>query len=375
MSLGKYIAAAVLIITGCDSSKQEVDSAPLMSVSVVRSEERDFSKEIHLNGSVLAKELVNISTELTSKEILSVKVSPGDRVQKGQVLADLDMVKVQSQFAQNEAKLRQAELTLKANYSAMEEAKMALNRYRILSAKKAVSMQDLENKRTSFDTAWATYESTKAEIQSLKALLATSDHDRSKAQIKAPFSGIIVDKNAEEGDLTSDKPLFTMIKGEITEIDATASEDEIKYLREGMKVRIVNSNGRESEGMIRLIYPSLDGNTRLGRVKIRFCDDENAYSQFILGSYVDIYIRVTTIKQVRSLPLSAVSFERIGKATVKTVDDRGVVKKLTVRTGYSSDEYVEITSVLPESVLVIKKADALVREGDKVKPVFKTAGS
>lgn len=370
MYLSKFLAVAVLIITGCDSVNQEADDYHLMRVSVVRGELKDFSKEIHLNGSVQAKELINISTELTSKEILSVKVKPGDRVFKGQVLADLDMVKVQSDFAQNKSKIRQAELTLKANYSAMEEARMALKRYELLSDKKAVSTQELENKRTVYESAKATYESTKAEIQSLHAALASSNHDRDKAQIKAPFSGIIVDKKAEEGDLTTDKPLFTMIKGDITEIEALASEKEIQYLKEGMKVRIVNTNGREQEGMIRLIYPSLDGNNRLGKIKIRFSDNVTAHDQLLLGSYVDAYINVNIIKQVKSLPLSAVSFDCKGKANIKTVDENGVVKKIAVRTGYISDEYVEITSFLPESMLVIRKADALVREGDKVKPVL-----
>jgi multidrug efflux pump subunit AcrA (membrane-fusion protein) len=71
-----------------------------------------------------------------------------------------------------------------------------------------------------------------------------------------------------------------------------------------------------------------------------------------------------------SLPLSAISFDRIGKASVKAVDAQGIVKKIPVRTGYISDDYVQITSNLPDSLLVISKADALVREGDKVKPVL-----
>jgi len=77
---------------------------------------------------------------------------------------------------------------------------------------------------------------------------------------------------------------------------------------------------------------------------------------------------VISKRDVLSLPLTAVTSED-GSTIVRLVDD-GVVKLTKVKTGVQDGDFIEIESGLKAKDIVVEKAGAYVRDGDRVSPVF-----
>ena len=79
-------------------------------------------------------------------------------------------------------------------------------------------------------------------------------------------------------------------------------------------------------------------------------------------------------RNVLTLPLTAVTTED-GASIVRLVDGNGVVKLTKVKTGVQDGDFIEIESGLKAKDIVVEKAGAYVRDGDRVNPVFPQTAS
>ncbi len=116
------------------------------------------------------------------------------------------------------------------------------------------------------------------------------------------------------------------------------------------------------EGKVRLVSPTVDPVTRLGAVHI-VIDDENGARAGMYGS-AEIVIREAN---ALALPLSAVTTGRTG-STARKVEDN-VVKQVKIETGIQDGGFVQVVSGLHAGDMVVAKAGAFVRDGDKIAPV------
>jgi HlyD family secretion protein len=122
------------------------------------------------------------------------------------------------------------------------------------------------------------------------------------------------------------------------------------------------------EGKVRTIEPVINATTRLGTVKISIDNPDIAR----IGMYASAEVIVSD-RKVLALPLTAVMAED-GSMVVRRVVD-GVVTMTKVTTGVQDGDFVEISEGLKLKDIVVEKAGAYVRDGDKVAPVFQKTAS
>lgn len=144
-------------------------------------------------------------------------VDIGDRVRTGQRLADIDapdldqqVSQAQAALAQAEGQLGQAQATLEQLTATRDLAAITWQRYKVLTAKGAVSRQDGDNQSTASITAEANVaaqqKTVRAAEEYVRASQATLDRLRTLQgyeQITAPFDGIITARNVDVGALIS----------------------------------------------------------------------------------------------------------------------------------------------------------------------------
>jgi HlyD family secretion protein len=99
-------------------------------VEVVRLTQQDLTTQIYGNGTVEAKEVVNISSKITGR-LVEVAVDQGDRVKRGQVLAKLDPAELQAQSRQATATAEKAGASV-----ALEQANLQKAQANLLLAEK-----------------------------------------------------------------------------------------------------------------------------------------------------------------------------------------------------------------------------------------------
>ena len=364
------ILCAIFGLSAC--SQPEADnteaSAPdaAMRVNVVAVGKQTATPILHLTGTVAAREDVAVGTALSGLKILEVNADVGQRVEKGQVLARLDSVNVQAALRQSEMALAKARSNLNARQAEWREAQATFNRYHPLASEGAVTPQELDQQRLRLESAQANVQAARAEIAQLQSQLTDSRHQRAKAEITAPVSGIISQRAAEAGALTGSDALFHIIQDGKMELAANATADELSVLKTGMPAKVRVRGQHESlSGNIRLISPQMDSGTRLGTVRIAL-EKQPALQN---GAYGEAEVQLPTQESAAALPVQAVSFADDGQAFVMLVGADNRVKRQAVSIGRQNAEWVEILSGAHAGARVVKNAAAFVSDGDLIIPV------
>jgi HlyD family secretion protein len=191
------------------------------------------------------------------------------------------------------------------------------------------------------------------------------------ANVNAPVGGVVSASTAVIGAMAAGEALFSIVaRGEYDLIGLAPSED-IAKLRINQPASIdVIGTGRV-DGQIRLIAPTVESNSQLGRVFIAITANNTGRKLFINAS------GRAQIKIGQScgivVPLTAVQYGSAG--TVVQVVRRERIETRRVETGLISGGLIEIREGLNEGDDVVARAGALMREGDPVRPVLVGMGS
>ncbi|MBC7311468.1 MAG: HlyD family efflux transporter periplasmic adaptor subunit, partial [Rhizobium sp.] len=158
--------------------------------------------------------------------------------------------------------------------------------------------------------------------------------------------------------------MFTVIRDGEIELVADISETDILRMRVGQKAEVKVAGGAATlDGSVRLISPVIDPQTRLGAVHIAIDDDQGARA----GMYASAEIIISEARGV-ALPLSAVTTDKRGTTTRLVTDN--VVKQVKIETGIQDGAFIEIKDGLSQGDVVVAKAGAFVRDGDRINPVL-----
>jgi HlyD family secretion protein len=122
------------------------------------------------------------------------------------------------------------------------------------------------------------------------------------------------------------------------------------------------------QGTVRLIEPTIDPVTRLGRARIQVDQAGDLRS----GMFVEAEIMAAE-REVLAVPVTAIGSNLDGSAVMRVKD--GVVERVPVTTGIRDGGMVEVTGGLAAGDLVVLKAGAFVRAGDRINPVVASAGT
>ena len=354
-----WLGISGFVLTAC-SEQEAQEQVSQMKVSVVQAKSDQWIRTLTLSGNVVAKEDVAISTPLQGLQVLEVK---------GQVLAELEHSSVQSQLAQNEAALNRAKANLIAQEATLREAEITLKRYQTLMQSESVSRVEFDQQKVKAQTAKAAVQAAKAEIVQLPAQLNDNRHQRTKAQVVAPASGLITQRAVESGSLTKDEALFHLAKNGELEILSEVNRDEVALLRTGLNADF-QLGTQLLTGTLRLISPEIDAASRLAKIRIQPIEPPIKPVKTAIGTDVAVKLHLAPKAVAVSIPFSAVSFDNQGQAFTKVVNLQNKVEKRAITLGVMHQSAVEILTGLQTGEQVIKQAGAFVDEGDVIEPIL-----
>jgi HlyD family secretion protein len=360
-----------------EADKQQTENLP--AIVVIAAETRTIIDRVIATGSVQAVEEVYVTPLVEGLSIRTLAADVGDRVEAEGTLATLNDDALVLQKSQTEASLAKAEAALEQVKAQHVEARA--------TADEAVSARDRTLKliksgsqsQAAAEQAVAAADAALARVNSAEQAIAVSQADINVAQsqiddidlklartaVKSPVAGIVSARTAKIGAIASGSavPLFTIIRGGEIELKADVSEDGILKLAPGQKATVTLAAGAATlTGTIRLIEPTLDPQSRLGHVYIRFNEPGKARAGMFASAEI-----IVEEKQGVVLPLSAITTAD-GKTVARRVEN-GVVKLVPVETGIQDRQVIEIVSGLAAGDEVVAKAGAYVRDGDRVNPV------
>lgn len=130
-------------------------------------------------------------------------VDIGDHVVKGQLLALIDAPDLDAQVVQARQQLIQAQSQLAQQETQLALTKVTVDRYRVLVAKGVFSRQDGDQREADYQSQVANVTAAERNVEAFRANLNRNIALQSFERITAPFSGIITQRNVDNGDLIS----------------------------------------------------------------------------------------------------------------------------------------------------------------------------
>jgi RND family efflux transporter MFP subunit len=275
----------------------------------------------------------------------------GSRVEKGDVLAELEAPELDQQVSQAQAARDQTASTV-----ALAESTVA--RWDALRKKDVVSQQDLDERRAGLVQARANLAAADANLQRLQQLEAFK-------HVTAPFAGVITKRNIDVGDLidTSGKPLFLLSQTDPLRVYVSVPQSYANLVKTGQSVVVTQAElqNQHFKGQVTRTSASIDASTRTMQVEVAL---PNKDGTLLPGAYVQVALPLSASATL-SVPSNALLFRGEG-TRVAVIDAQGKVKLHAVTLGRNNGTTVEVTGGLQATDrLVLNPPDSLV-DGDVV---------
>lgn len=234
---------------------------------------------LNATGRVVAARRASVSSKGTGR-LEWLGVQEGQRVQEGEVIARLENRDVAAQREQVAASVKAAEANLLQGEAELADADAALKRARELASKEFITA-------AAVDTAEARYNKSRAAIAALKAQIAVAQANLRAANvtfdqtlIRAPFTGIVLTKSANVGDIVTPfssasgttGAVVTMADMSTLEVEADVSENSIAGIKLGQPAEIQLDAFPDLRllGSVSRIVPTVDRSKATLLVKVKF---------------------------------------------------------------------------------------------------------
>ena len=172
-------------------------------------------------GTVKARQRAHLSSEVGGR-VVAVPHDKGDRVQKGDLLLQLNDAAEVSQLEMAQRELVVSKANHKRSCLEASRAKREYARFRDLSQKELVSTDELDKVHSTAQTSAAACQAAKASVERAKTHIKEAQAQLRKMVLRAPFSGILADVKVEIGEWTTPAPPGVPIPAVLDLIDPTS---------------------------------------------------------------------------------------------------------------------------------------------------------
>lgn len=221
-SLVACVLAASVLLGACEPGEQPVVVAPadsILNVEVITLKLRPWQGLVTAYGVVQSAEQVDVSLDFTGV-VKKVLVDEGERIERGQLLLELDTDKQKLRVAQAVQAVQQAQ-------AAMEEARLNLERRQQLAERKTVSREALDNSELGLTRAAAHYREALAARQLAERVLKDS-------HVESPVNGVVELKAVESGEAVMAGTVLLKLQAvDSLEVQVWISESDIAYIHKG----------------------------------------------------------------------------------------------------------------------------------------------
>ena len=331
-------------------SDDELKEVTTFTVKSLQMSDSSATSILDASGYVVARRRATVSSKVTGK-VMKVFIEEGMYVEEGQLLAQLD------------------DSTMKAdlNYSQsqLDEAIRVFNRTKELAKEELASQASLDAARAS--------------VEGLEALNAVRKQVVNDMQILAPFSGVVVYKAAQPGEMISpvsagggftNTGICTIVDMDSLEVEVDVNEAFINRVKPGQPV-ITNLNAYpkwDIPSEVIAIIPTADRNKATVKVRIALLEkDERVLPD--MGSRVSFLRKVEnatkeTPKEGVMIPLGAVSTKE-GESIVQVIEGTSVEVR-QVEVAEETANYARVIKGLNSGMKVVARFDDELEDGQKI---------
>ncbi|HEY3973356.1 MAG TPA: efflux RND transporter periplasmic adaptor subunit [Candidatus Sulfotelmatobacter sp.] len=381
------LAIVLLIAIGVFAATRggtKIDPSKLAKV-----EKGDLAKSVVATGKVTPITKVEVKSK-ASGIVKKLLVDYGDRVKKGQLLAQLDKVEIEAQVEQSKAALEAAQANLNSSKADFERAKVdaegpdvpllkrAYDRATGMAKDGVVSASALDDAEKNYEMALNKQNVSKAQVTVLKAKIAQAtaqvaqdqanltqlEEQLSYTDIISPIDGIVLSRDVEMGDAVSSilvlgsSATLVMTLGDTSEVYVKGKVDESDigkvYLGQRARIKVESFKDKTFEGKVTKISPMGVEKDNVTTFEVRV-SIQNPGGELKAEMTANAEIILEEHKNVLQIPEGSILYDKDKKASVEVPDPKakdGKDKK-AVNIGISNGAKTEVLSGLKEGDQVV----------------------
>ncbi|MFQ5605266.1 MAG: efflux RND transporter periplasmic adaptor subunit [bacterium] len=301
-------------------------------VQVAEAKKGDISTFLMQTTTIEAERQVDVLAKVAG-QVVKLPAEEGDKVKKGDLLAQLDEAELKINFIQ--AKVR------------MDTDKATLERAKNMLAKKLVAEENYESTRLQYESTKASYEAARLQLE--------------YTSVRAPFDGVVTARNVELGQRVNvNQPLFTIADFSPLRAKIYVPEKDMHRIIVGQRAKITIESEADLDfpGVVRMISPVVDPTSGTAKVTI---DIENDRGKLKPGMFASVYITTETHHNALLIPKKALILE--SDLDQVYIYQNGSAHKVTLQVGFTSGDDIEVLSGLQDGDLVVTAGQEGLREG------------
>lgn len=330
------------------------DESPYRLAAVA---ETDIVKEIRVTGHLELTEEVEVPAPIEG-QLVSVQVQPGDNVEEGQLLGQLDRAQAELTFRIARAEMDATRARVLEAQAASERAAESLQRTRRLVAKDLASRAALEQARTTATKASAALQAARAEQSAAAKRASLQERERDRTDIIAPRAGIVLEVPRHTGMVVGPAHRLFRIGAAPDEmlISAPIGEADIGEVRVGQRstFEVPAFPGRVFEASVSHLSP--DPDVRAGAVFYTVTlTTPNTDGALLSGMTAQIRIQSAKVQGVLAVREAALRFTPEGAPEAPPRSrvwrfDGEVLQEVAVEAGLSDGAFTEVRATPPQEL-------------------------
>ncbi|HEU4892406.1 MAG TPA: efflux RND transporter periplasmic adaptor subunit [Vicinamibacterales bacterium] len=336
---------------------------------------------LNASGYVTARRRATVSSKVTGK-VMEIFVEEGKAVKRGQILARLDDSQLRAMQSVEQAQLASAQKAAAENEARLKEAELTLGRRQQLVKEKVISKAELDSAEAEVDSLKARIAMAHQQVEVAQRQLDARQTDLNDMVVRAPFDGVAISKDAQPGEMISPVSagggftrtgICTIVDMSSLEIEVDVSESYINRVTPGQPVEAVLDAYPEWRIPSKVItsVPSADRQKATVRVRI-------AFDQLDPRILPDMGVKVSFLSEAPPLASAAEQARArvlVPKGAVRTVDGTSIVfvvrgdrvERRAVKLGGNDGDLVEVASGLTAGDKVVTEGVATLTDGARVK--------
>ncbi len=374
-----FAIALVIVVAVVYFTFSKMKAAPLVSVAdVTMVSPAQADAVLTASGYVVAQRQAAIASKGTGRlDYLSVE--EGDVVKKGQIIARLEHTDVDAALSQTRANLEMTQATVKQSEAQLKESELNFNRQKDLLAKGLISAAGFDIAEAQYNNDLSSVTWSKAQVELAKASVVSAEVNVENTNIRAPFDGTVLTKNADIGEMVAPFAASSNSRGAVVtiadmtslEVEADVSESNIQKVQPGQSCEIILDAypGERYPGYVHKIVPTADRAKATVLTKIRFkqLDEKVLPEMSAKANFLTRPLEETngSLKPFTGV-LKAVVTLRAGHAVVFVLNSE-TVTETPISTGREVGGYLEVISGLKVGDKVVLNPGADLESGSRVK--------
>ena len=385
------IALAALAVVGGVAWWLSPKPVAVQAAAVVSSTPSQQFVQLTASGYVVAQRRAAVASKATGR-LIELNVREGSVVRQGELIARLDASDVRAAIVAAQAGVRQAEAGVRQAEVELANAEAELVRSQGLQAQGFISPQAVDAVQTRAKAARASVASARATLEVARAQVGVQRVAEDFTEIRAPFDGVVLVKNANVGDIITplssaagtQGAVVTMADMRTLEVEADVSEGSLSKARIGQPVEIMLDAlpGVRFMGEVGGLVPTVDRAKATVTTKIRF-QKLDARILPEMSAKVNFLSRPITVADQQ--PVLAVPPQAILTSDGRTIvwrmqagedaDAGQRVEAVAVKAGRKLGEVQEVlpadgqaSAALKAGDQVVTRSDRPLKAGQRVKP-------